>query len=233
MYCLNEIIIYFQAQSEDDDTRVFMPYEETGNLIFASINRFLAETSKPLPEGLCGGPVIDTDGRVCGMIEGIVPPSHEDKNIAGAASFIPSFRVGEFIEYAEKDMLEKILPKHVFDKVVDLKDGKSLHEKPVNLGLDERGDGKEVDAIYNNVLDSIKESSTPEQIDAILGTLETEQDEVLDMITREGGDLDEIILKVRTRAIQRQRDIVEGKSQLQEAEIISERQETDENPKKQ
>ena len=50
------------------------------------------------------------------MVEGIVPDSHEDKNIAGAASFIPSFRLREFIDFAERIMLKEILPKHVFEK---------------------------------------------------------------------------------------------------------------------
>jgi hypothetical protein len=98
--------------STDDDTRIFLPYSATGYLIFGNADRFLALTSTPLPEGLCGGPAIDKDGKVCGVVEGIMPEDYPDKRMAGAASFIPSAQLGSFIDFAEELMLKEILMKN-------------------------------------------------------------------------------------------------------------------------
>jgi len=134
-------------------------------------------------------------------------------------------------------MLEQILPKHLFDKVVNMKAGKPLHSKPLNLddlglgnsegagGLsDQSKDNVKLDALYDSMVESVKKSNTPEQVEAILGTIEREQQEVMEMIEREGGDLDEIIATVRARTRQRQMEILEGleKHRIQDAEIISE-----------
>lgn len=142
-------------------------------------------------------------------------------------------------------MLEKILPKHVFDKVVNLKAGKPLHAKPLDLsGLVDnvvdgdgdlssknKNDSHKLDAMYNSMLESLKKSHTPEQVEAILGTIEREQQEVMEMIQRDGGDLDEIIATVRERTRQRQKQILEeldkyrnNEDEMREAEIVSESQ---------
>ncbi len=234
-----------EQESSQEDTRVFIPYTETGNLIFASATRFLSSTDIPLPEGLCGGPVIDTDDRVCGIVEGIIPNDHENEKMAGAASFIPSFRLREFIDYAERMMLENILPKEVYQKVVNLKAGKPLHYNTnIDLTSDdgmsnastEDEEAFNLDEAYNSAIEGVKKSNKPEQTKAILSTIEREQQEVIDMIEREGGDLDEIIAKVRARTRQRQREIFEEieKNTLEEAEIVSEREEaSDSKPSKQ
>jgi uncharacterized protein YqgV (UPF0045/DUF77 family) len=143
-------------------------------------------------------------------------------------------------------MLDKILPKHVFDKVVNLKAGKPLHAKPLDLsglvdnigdvdgGLSSKNkhDSHKLDAIYDSMLESLKKSHAPEQVEAILGTIEREQQEVMEMVQRDGGDLDEIIATVRERTRQRQREILEGLDQyrnnedkMREAEIVSDSQE--------
>mmetsp|Transcript_15019 Transcript_15019/g.31795 ORF Transcript_15019/g.31795 Transcript_15019/m.31795 type:complete len:760 (+) Transcript_15019:41-2320(+) len=45
--------------SSEEDERTFHPYSSLGNISMASPDRFLAKTKGgPLPEGLCGGPVI-------------------------------------------------------------------------------------------------------------------------------------------------------------------------------
>jgi len=216
----------------NDDTRIFVPYSITGNLIFASTDRYLAETKTPLPEGICGGPVIDNDGKVCGVVEGVVPMDHKEAEIVGAASFIPYFRIKEFIDFAEQHMLEKIVPKTLFDKVVNLKEGKALNEakKTHNISGDQSLKNKDeditMDRAYQEMIQSIRQTHSPEQVEAIIGTVEREQEEVLDMIEREGGDLDEIIAKVRVKTRERQMDILkemESKS-MEEAEIISEEQ---------
>ena len=193
-------------------------------MTFASSDRFLTSTPKPLPEGLCGGPVIDTDNRVCGIVEGIVPNDHEDKKIAGAASFIPSFRIKEFIEYAEKVMLQEILPKHVFDKVVEMKKGNPLNHSTnkIELGMVDENE-EATNEMYQNVMDSLRKTHSPEQVEAILDTIEKEQQKVMDIIEREGGDLDDIVARVREKTMQKQIEILE-KNNVQDAEIISERE---------
>lgn len=219
-----------KEQSGEDDTRVFMPYHMKGNLIFASQDRFLAATDTPLPEGVCGGPVLDTDGNVCGVVEGVVPADHEEKAMAGAASFIPYFRINEFIEYAEKIMLEQIVPRSLFEKVCELKQGKALNETtaPSNLQGDQtlmssKEDGVTLEKAYGEMIENIRYTHSPQQVEAIMGTVERERQEVLDMIDRDGGDLDEIIATVRAKTRERQKQILQEleSDDLQEAEILS------------
>lgn len=219
-----------ERKHSQDDNRVFVPFHTSGNLIFASQDRFLAKTDEPLPEGVCGGPVIDDDGRVCGVVEGIVPADHEEEGMAGAASFIPYFRIKEFIQYAEKLMLEKIVPKTLFDKVDDLKQGKALNEKSATTNLHgdqnlKKEDGANLDKAYGEMMENIRHTHSPEQVEAIIGTVEREQQEVLDTIERDGGDLDEIIAKVRTKTRERQMEILQEleSDSMQEAEIISDK----------
>jgi hypothetical protein len=214
----------------NDDTRVFVPYNIKGNLILASPDRFLASTETPLPEGVCGGPVIDNNGRVCGVVEGIIPTDHKETELAGAASFIPYWRIKEFVDFAEREMLAKIVPKTLFDKVVALKDGKALHEKDKShniagdLSLKGKDQGITMDRAYQEMIQSIRQTHSPEQVEAIMGTVEREHEEVLDMIEREGGDLDEIIAKVRTKTRERQREILKEmeSKDIEEAQIVTE-----------
>mmetsp|Transcript_8251 Transcript_8251/g.12508 ORF Transcript_8251/g.12508 Transcript_8251/m.12508 type:complete len:466 (-) Transcript_8251:144-1541(-) len=221
-----------ETAESDDDARVFVPYNIKGNLIFASPDRFLAKTETPLPEGVCGGPVIDNNGNVCGVVEGIIPTDHEETELAGAASFIPYFRIKQFVDFAEREMLAKIVPKTLFDKVVALKDGKALHEKDKShniagdQSLKEKDQGITMDRAYQEMVQSIRQTHSPEQVEAIIGTVEREQEEVLDMIEREGGDLDEIIAKVRTKTRERQREILKEmeSTDIEDAQIVSDEQ---------
>jgi len=222
-----------KKRSEQEDIRVFVPYEIKGNLIFASAERFLAQTEAPLPEGVCGGPVIDSDGKVCGIVEGIVPVDHKEKDMAGAAAFIPYFKLREFINDAEKGMLQKIVPDTLFDKVVDLKQGKSLNEKSTshNISGDQSlqsnvEEGLNMDRLFEDMIQSIRKSHSPEQVEAIIGTIEREKEVVLDIVEREGGDLDEIIARVRTKTRQRQREILKEleAAELDQAEIVKEKE---------
>ena len=225
-----------EQHKSDEDIRVFVPYNIKGKLMYASPDRFLAKTETPLPEGVCGGPVIDSDGRVCGIVEGIVPLDHRVKEMAGAAAFIPYFRLRHFVDDAEKGMLQNIVPKTLFDKVVELKQGRALNEKnaTVNVAGHQSLNRKteqvlDMDRMYDDMIQSIRKTHTPEQVEAIIGTIEREQEEVLDLVEKEGGDLDEIIAKVRAKTRQRQMEILaERNSELvQPAEIISEEKKDD------
>ena len=49
---------------------------------------------------------------------------HEDERITGLASFIPNFWLKEFTGCAERHILERILLKALFEKVVDTRRGR-------------------------------------------------------------------------------------------------------------
>ena len=207
---------------QNDDNRIFVPYSTTGNILYASAERVLASTGhKPLPEGLCGGPALDPKtGLVAGIVEGIVPLTHDEKSLAGAASYVPSFRIKSFMDYAERHILEQILPSDLFGKVVDIKDGKDLNVRgdgkggTIDMTRDKIGGGGEdmsegdMDRMHEDIVKGMKKVHTHQEVDAIMGTVEREQAEVLEMIGKDGGDLDEIVAKVRARTRRRQKEIM-------------------------
>jgi hypothetical protein len=192
----------------NDDNRVFIPYTTTGELLFGSADRFIASTPYPLPQGLCGGPVIDSHNLVAGVVEGIVPLNHKDPNLAGNAAYIPSIKLREFLDtYAEPLMLEEIMPKDLYDKVVRLKEGKDLLNPELKVPLD----GKEghqlkkqksdedfdLDKMYNSILQTIRKHNDPATSEEFIRTVKSEAEQVIDILNREGGDVDEIIARVR------------------------------------
>eukprot|EP00584_Thalassiosira_punctigera_P002844 CAMPEP_0172531550 /NCGR_PEP_ID=MMETSP1067-20121228/4912_1 /TAXON_ID=265564 ORGANISM="Thalassiosira punctigera, Strain Tpunct2005C2" /NCGR_SAMPLE_ID=MMETSP1067 /ASSEMBLY_ACC=CAM_ASM_000444 /LENGTH=601 /DNA_ID=CAMNT_0013315941 /DNA_START=23 /DNA_END=1828 /DNA_ORIENTATION=+ len=142
-----------------DDERVFHPYSSIGTLTMASPDRFLAHTKAgPLPEGLCGGPAIQlpratkfrnnsrndrTPMTIRGVVEGIVSTNHENAQLAGMASFLPCYRVREFVDYAERVMLEQIIDEDLFEKIVDMKEKKDKRGTTYETGQD--GDVYEID----------------------------------------------------------------------------------------
>jgi len=293
--------------SSEEDERTFHPYSSLGNISMASPDRFLAKTKGgPLPEGLCGGPVIQlthpktgddipltntntntntTEKKhkiikplnLRGVVEGIVPINHEDSRLAGLASFLPSYRIREFVDFAERVMLQQIVPEELFERVVALKKqesvkntvyrggvGNELREEG-NYDVDASDDGKgrlsreqveedddgaspkhpfaegfgesehtpELDREYQEILASLSQNHSPEEVDAILATVEAERKEVIEIMEREGGDLDDVIARVRKQTYERkykilevlQKEIEQGmwgqRGSVQEGEIVS------------
>ena len=265
-----------------DDERVFHPFSSLGELTMASPDRFLARTNGgPIPEGLCGGPVIQmpkdmtTNGNntqhpltVRGVIEGIIPPTHENKELAGLASFIPFYRMREFVDFAERIMLEQIVEPGLFERIVRLKeqreqersdagttykssadggvreangdepDGAEDEEevsdpnlRAVLEGTSEDGDDTpHLDAEYQKIVASLHEHHSPQEVDAILGTVAREQAEVLEIWEKEGGDIDAIIERVRRRTYEEKDRILKEietemmgreKGTVEEGEIVS------------
>ena len=215
------------ARQKDEDERMFFPFEERGRLIFASPQRLLAETARPLPEGLCGGPVFDRDDKVAGVVEGIVPLGHEDERLRGAASFLPSPVVREFVQWAERQMLERIVPERLFEKVCRVKEGLALNDEgekvdvPSKLGnapgvplphVEEGEVSNDPDLMvrkaaklgkaYDEMVVSLKKNHSKEEVEAILNTIEREREEVVDMMKTQGGELDDVISKVRRRTME-------------------------------
>ena len=217
--------------SNEDDTRIFLPYSTTGKLLFGNADRFLASTPTPLPEGLCGGPAIDPDGMVCGVVEGVIPEQFDDEQMAGAASFIPSVRLGEFIDYAEELMLKEIFPEKMFEMVVDYKRGLGQEQVEYNMDHDsgsvaEEGEKKETQAMQSKLgsafeerIEGLKNHHSMEEVNAILTTIRRERDEVMDIWNREGGDLDEIIARVRAKTRQTQMEILANLNEKEKQEM--------------
>jgi len=223
------------SKKEEDDERVFHPYSSLGNLTFASPDRFLSQTKGgPLPEGLCGGPVIQipTSGKngkqnpmnIRGVVEGIVPTNHDNPQIAGHASFIPSYRIREFVDFAEKIMLEQIIDSDLFKRCVDMKerknntrgtvygdDGNILDsedddDEPADpkllAGIEGTGNSyntPQLDREFQDIVSSLHEKHSPEEVDAILATVERERKEVAEILEKEGGDVDDVIERVRRK----------------------------------
>lgn len=231
-----------------DDKRIFHPYSSLGTLAMVSPDRFLARTEAgPLPEGLCGGPVIQLSSMtssvnnttknmpliVRGVVEGIIPTNHKSQELAGLASFLPSYRVREFVDFAEHIMLQKIIDKDLFRKVVDLKAKKyqkgttyqieqegEVHESNATAidtsddeddlpdnptlrasieGTSEESDTPQIDSEYQEIISSLRENHSPEEVDAILATVDREREEVIKIMETEGGDMDDVIHVVRRK----------------------------------
>jgi hypothetical protein len=209
-------------QKKEEDTRVFLPYKVPGTLFIATKDRILAKTEAPLPEGLCGGPTIDEDGKVGGIVEGIIPKNHEDKNLAGAASFIPWFRIHQFIDYAERIMLESIIPEELFDRVVELKLTGVLGN--TNYSADH------AESEYERHVERLKQTHTKEEVKAILKTVRRERDEVISILEKEGGDLNEVAARVRGKTIKMRDEIL--KKYVMQATAFEEMVEKDDTSEK-
>mmetsp|Transcript_10674 Transcript_10674/g.25694 ORF Transcript_10674/g.25694 Transcript_10674/m.25694 type:complete len:489 (-) Transcript_10674:123-1589(-) len=189
----------------ENDDRVFYPYNESGKLSFHTRDRFFATTPEPLPEGLCGGPVLDSNEMVCGIVEGIVSKDHKNKDIAGSAALMPNYVMALFIDYAERFMLQKILPKTLFQKAVTAKTtgqlGSGIFQKDEHGNMQPSGNSLTYEEAFDRAVDQLKENHTEEEVNAILNTVQRERKEVLEIMDKEGGDLDEIAERVRARTL--------------------------------
>jgi hypothetical protein len=184
----------------EEEARVFHPHTEKGNLSFHADDRFFATTPEPLPEGSCGGPVLDNDGDLCGIVEGIVPVNHKNEKLAGSAAFLPSYAMAAFVDSVERALVKSMMPKDLFSMVVHAKKtnaiGGTIFRK------DEQGNytgESSWDEAYNEAVEGIKKRYTKEEQDAIWDTIEREGEEVMEIIAKEGGDLKEIVERVRLK----------------------------------
>jgi hypothetical protein len=191
-----------ERSDSNEDLRVFYPYEQSGTLSFHTEDRFFASTKEPLPEGLCGAPVLDADGDLCGTVEGIVPVTHKNKLLAGSAAFMPSHVMKQFIDFVERGLLEQMMPPDLFQMVVTAKKTNSIGGgvfKPDGKGGHEDSNWEEA---YDIALENLRKRYSPQEVEAILQTVERERDEVLEIMDKEGGDMDEIMERVRLKTLQ-------------------------------
>jgi hypothetical protein len=183
------------------DNRQFLPYRVSGTLAYHTEDRFFATTPEPLPEGLCGAPVIDADGDLCGTVEGIVPLAHKNEKLAGAAAFMPSFMMQAFVDYIERGMLHAMMPKELFEQVEISKKTNS-----VGGGLFTKAPGDRPgtftgattwDQEYDKALHIMKSRYSQKEYDAIMSIVEEENKEVMETFQKDPeADLDEIINRV-------------------------------------
>lgn len=222
--------------TNDEDTRVFFPYHEKGRLEFHTRDRFFATTPSPLPEGLCGGPVLDKNGMVCGIVEGIVPKNHSNKDIAGSAAFMPNYVMTPFLDFAERFMLQKILPKSLFQRAVTAKTtghlGGGVFQKDAQGRYQPAGNSFSYEEAFDRAVDQLKQNHSEEEVEAILNTIQRERREVMEIMDKEGGDLDEVVERVRQRTLQVREMIHEeyrkemaekGGDSIIEAEVVENR----------
>ena len=209
------------AAEVDEDLRIFYPYKESGILSFHTKDRFFATTPEPLPEGLCGAPVLDAGGDLCGCVEGIVPVTHKDERLAGSAAFLPSYVMHSFVDYVERGLLEQIMPKDLFQMAVTAKktnsvgggvfkaDGKGTYTEESNW-----------EEAYDIAIESLKKRYNKEEVEAILESIDRERGEVMEIMDKEGGDLDEIMQRVRQKTMQIKEMVVDQyrKGQLPDSE---------------
>eukprot|EP00956_Cyclotella_meneghiniana_P003877 scaffold4681_cov72-Cyclotella_meneghiniana.AAC.7 len=242
-----------ESNNTQEDDRIFHPYFSSGVQSYGSPDRFLAKTPNPLPEGLCGGPVLTSqhDNKsplyIRGIVEGIVPTTHDNSEFAGAASYLPAYRVREFIDFAERIMLQQIIEPGMFQRVVNMKeqrpeskgtvygddaandDGKSSDDEITDPnilanieGISETDDTPTIDKAYQEILSSLHKHHTPEEVDAILATVERERKEVIDIMEKEGGDMDEVIANVRKRTYEeRDRILKEMQDEVEEDVVVT------------
>ena len=117
---------------------------------------------------------------------------------------MPSFVMAAFVDYAERVMLEQLMPRELFQMVETAKKtnafGVGLFDKDKDGGgLKE---GKSWEEAYDRQIESLKQKYTKEEMEAIVGTIEREREEVIEIMDREGGDMDEVMSRVRMKTLQ-------------------------------
>jgi hypothetical protein len=189
-----------EVSNENEDTRIFRSYRETGTLSFHTEDRFFATTPKPLPQGLCGAPVTDKDGDLCGTVEGIVPIGHKNEKLAGSAAFLPSFVMKVFIDFVERSLVEQMMPNDLFQMVAAAKKTNSIGGGL--FGKDKEGSYTAItnwEKEYDRTLATLKARYTTEEVDKIMDMIEDQREDVLNIFEKDGGDLDQIIERVRVK----------------------------------
>jgi hypothetical protein len=228
--------------SNEEDVRIFQEYKDQGHLTLHTNDRFFATSSKgPLPEGVCGAPVLDKDDNVCGVVEGYVRLTHKDPHLAGSVAFLPSYSMAAFVEYVERQMLQQIMPPDLFQMVVTAKKtnsiGGGVFKAPKGGGAGDdaySGESADWDEAYESILKNLKKRHSKEEVDAILQVVKDESEQVIEIMNKEGGDLDEIIAHVRAKTL-KIREMVHDeyrKSQQQQQQEGKESIEVQETPDK-
>lgn len=177
-------------------------------------------------------------------MEGIVPKDHENKELAGLASFLPSYRIREFVDFAERVMLEQIVDEDLYRRIVDLKERRvprgTMYREGADGGVEEGDDSDDklpkhpmleattegvdtplMDREYQEIIASLRENHTPEEVDAILATVEREREKVIKIMETEGGDLDDVIEAVTKETYEEKDRIMAEIEKMAKETVIS------------
>lgn len=179
-----------------EDTRYFVHISEPGSITGFSDYRYFMNTARPLPEGSCGGPVMDKDGRVAGIVEAIVSPNQTEdgyNELIGQASVIPPHLISQFVAWSEQQMLQQIVPKHMYEKVIEIKAGRELNADS------NKTPPEDIDTEYEKIVANFKKRLPPEKFDALMATMQRDKSEVLNILDKDGGDLEEVEAQVRAK----------------------------------
>lgn len=91
-----------EEEDSMEDRRIPIPRIVTGNILHRTPHQVFARTAQTLTDGMCGGPIVAADGRVLGVCEGIVPLDHAIEALRGAAVYVESDAIAEFVEDIEQ-----------------------------------------------------------------------------------------------------------------------------------
>ena len=105
------------------------------------------------------------------------------------------------------------MPKFVFDRVVRMKQGLPFREKDevdtksiFGSAATSKAEERLFQDTWDELMKNMKKYHTPEETKGIMDMVRRERDEVLKILDEEGGDVDEVIARVRaaTRAKQKE-----------------------------
>lgn len=104
----------------DTDSRIPVPRLISGRVELSTPFQSFCRSRSVLAEGMCGGPIIvdatsvkdNVHDLVYGLVEGIVPVSHENRGIRGLVSYIPSTVIQEFLDSIENGEVEAVVGGH-------------------------------------------------------------------------------------------------------------------------
>jgi hypothetical protein len=138
---------------------------------------------------------LDTSGDLCGCVEGIVPVNHADERLAGSAAFIPSYVVAAFVDYIERGLLEKIMPPELFQMTVTAKATGSVG------GIGSEHGTNNYEEAYEAAVTKLRGKYSDQEVEAIMQTIQEERDQVLEILNSEGGDVQDIMQRVRAKTV--------------------------------
>ena len=119
---------------------------------------------------------------------------------------MPNYVMTPFLDFAERFMLQKILPKSLFQKAVTAKTtghlGGGIFQKDAKGRYQPAGNSTTYEEDFDRAVDQLKQNHSAEEVEAILNTVQRERREVMEIMDEEGGDLDEVAERVRQRTLQ-------------------------------
>lgn len=131
--------------NETSDDRKPYPCIVQGQYFHKTLHQSFAKTAPVLTDGMCGGPVLlsssdMTDGekgKVCGIVEGIVPTTHPSDDLKGLAVFVDSNTITKFINDVEQG---KVAPLYGGECAIDIGSDQDINKMDINKILQDDQD---------------------------------------------------------------------------------------------